>query len=180
MDISVIVLWSLFVNTLIVIFYSAVHSFIFVSYDFHEAVKILIYILTGCILPFVIVYVQKSKLLKEILYRTNNKSINSDIFEDIIDYDKTTMMKVYIKGSDVYYIGAFKYREEKGLDSYIVLINYASLNKETVKTVFKPSKEGVKSVVAINLQDIERIEIIYDDESEVWKNMNKPQESQKE
>ena len=180
MDISVIVLWSLFVNTLIVIFYSAVHSFIFVSYDFHEAVKILIYILTGCILPFVIVYVQKSKLLKEILYRTNNKSINSDIFEDIIDYDKTTMMKVYIKGSDVYYIGAFKYREEKGLDSYIVLINYASLNKETVKTVFKPSKEGVKSVAAINLQDIERIEIIYDDESEVWKNMNKPQESQKE
>ena len=176
MDISVIILWSLFVNTLIVTFYSAVHSFVFKTYDFDEAVKILIYILTGCILPFVVICIQKSKVLKELLYHTNNKSVNSDIFEDIIDYNKATMMKVYIKNSEVYYIGTFKYREEKGLDSYIVLINYASLNKETVKTVFKPSKEGLKSVVAINLQDIERIEIIYDDESEVWKNMNKPRE----
>ena len=79
MDISVIILWSLFVNTLIVTFYSAVHSFVFKTYDFDEAVKILIYILTGCILPFVVICIQKSKVLKELLYHTNNKSVNSSL-----------------------------------------------------------------------------------------------------
>lgn len=176
MDISMIILWGLLINELISSIYSAIHSFIHTSYDVDESVKLLVYVLTGCLLPFVVVYIQRLKVIKDILYCTNKKSINSDIFEDIIDYDKTTMMKVYIKDSNIYYIGAFKYREEKGLDSYIVLINYASLNKDTIKTVFKPSKEGLKSVVAINLQDVERIEIVYDDESEVWKNMNNQKE----
>ena len=171
-----VVLWGIFVNTLIVTFYSAMHSFIFISYDFNEAVKILVYVLTGCVLPFVVVWIQKLKLLKGILYHTNNKSINSDIFDDIIDYNKATALKIYIKDSDIYYIGDFKYREEKGLESYIVIINYASFYKKNNKLAFDPLDDNLKSVAMINLQDIERIEIIYNDESEVWKNMNEPRE----
>lgn len=131
-----------------------------------------IYVLTGTILPFIITIIQKSKYVRTVLLKTNNKSINSDIFDDIIDYNKKTMLQIYLKNSDVFYIGTFKFREEHRLESYLVLIDYASLNKITSKVVFKPNENNLKSSVAINLRDIERIELIYENDSEVWERLS--------
>lgn len=79
------------------------------------------------------------------------------------------MLQVYLKSSDVYYIGKFCYREEKGLDSWLVLIDYISINKKTNEEIYNPEEANLKSTVMINLRDIERVEFIYDDNSKTWK-----------
>lgn len=171
-DVSIITVWSLFISILIKTFYSMLHSMFYINYNFNEYIKIIIYVLTGAILPFIIVIIQNCKPVRIILSTVNHKSINGDVFDDIIDYNKKTMLQVYLKDSDIYYIGTFEYREEKGLDSYIVLIDYASLDKRTANVIFNPGENGLKSTVALNLRDIDRIELIYEEDSEVWQRLS--------
>ncbi len=63
-------------------------------------------------------------------------------------------------------------REEKDLDSWIILTDYCRINKETINVIFDPDDEGLKSTVAINLHNIEYIEIMYENDSNVWKRIN--------
>lgn len=129
----------------------------------------MVYIITGATTPFLIQKLTRLRILRNLIYNTNYKSIHDDIFNDIIDYDEPTMMQVYLKTSDIYYIGKFCFREEKGLDSWLVLINYITVDKKNDELLFDPQKSNTKTTVAINLHDIERIELIYEDNSKVWK-----------
>lgn len=171
-DNAVLVVWSLVISYIIKIFYSAVHSIVFTDVDINEYVKVLIYIITSVGLSFLVTKLLRIKVLRRILYKTNNKSINDDIFDDIIDYEEPTMMSIYLKSSEVYYVGKYCYREEKGLDSWIVLIDYCCANRNNNKILYNPQKENKKSTVMINLHDVERIENIYEDNSEVWKHLS--------
>lgn len=170
-DISIIVLWSLFISELIKSICTVAHDFIFVDIIFSNAMKILIYCVIGLMLAFLVTFLRKTKIIQGLLYASNNKSINDDIFDDIIDYEEPTMMSVYLKSSDVYYIGKYCFREEKGLDSWIVLINYCCVNRSNNKILYDPQKDNEKSTVMINLHDVERIENIYEDNSKVWKRL---------
>lgn len=126
------------------------------------------YITTAIIMPFLISIFLQTKIFRTILFKTNRKSINDAIFNDIIDYDKKTIMRIYLKSSPVMYIGTFKIREEKGTESYITLIDYVSFNIENGKNIiFQPDKYKLKSSVVINLKDIERIELIYEKNSQL-------------
>lgn len=172
-DVSILTIWSLFISELIVVFYAVIHSVVLSSHVFNNYFKILIYVMTSVALPFLIIYLCNTKFFRQILFKTNNKSVNSDIFDDIIDYNKKTILRIYIKNSNVLYIGTFKIREEKGNESYIALINYASMNYNTKDIIFYPDTKNLKSSVAINLKDIERIELVYENDSEVWKRLMK-------
>lgn len=170
-DFSVMTVWSLFISYIIKSICSTVHIFFLRQVEFNDSSKILIYAGFGLIFAFLVVWIRKCKLIQKLLYSTNNKSINDDIFDDIIDYVKPTMMKVYLK-SNVYYIGKFCFREENGINSWIVLINYISLEKDSNKILYKSDIGDIKSVVTVNLRDIERIELIYEDDSMVWKRLS--------
>lgn len=171
MDVTLLVVWSLFVNTLIKSFYSVIHDYILPNKIFAEPLKILIFTFTGAVLAFIITYLKRVSIIRNILYHTNNKSINEDIFDDVIDYKKRTMMSIYLKSSDIYYLGKFSFREEKGLDSWFVLINYYCLSKKDNQVIFDPDKDNLKSSVVINLKDVERIEIVYENDSEIWERL---------
>lgn len=166
-DISSITIWSLFISVLIKTFYSLLHSFILLDCSFDENFKVIIYVVTGFILPFVFIRLKNSKVFRYILFNTNSKSINIDIFDDMIDYDKRTTMQVYLKNSNIMYIDTFKLREENGKDSFIALTDYASMYINTKDIIFKPDDHNLKSSVIINLQDVERIEIVYDKNSKL-------------
>lgn len=170
-DISVLTIWSLFISFLVEAFYSMIHGFLFNNIVISDSIKIFVYSVTGLALAFICTQIKRSKLIQRLLYQSNNKSVNDDVFQDIIDYKKPTMLNVYLKSANVYYIGKFCSREELGLDSWIVLINYFSVDKETNNPVFDPDAENYKSTVAINLRDVERIEIIYEEDSETWKRL---------
>lgn len=168
-NISIITIWSLFISNIIVLLYSNIHTIILTHKNFNESFKSLVFALTGLITPFIITCFCKTKLFSYILLKTNNKSINSDIFNDVIDYNKKTIMRIYMKNSLTMYIGTFKIREENGIDSYIVLINYASLDVTMGKKriIFNPENHNLKSSVVINLRDIERIELVYENDSKI-------------
>lgn len=170
-DTSILAICSLFISTLIRSFYSAIHIFVLPNIKIHDAIKIIVYSFTGFLFAVLLTYLKKLKVFRQILYQINNKSINDDIFDDIIDYDKKTMMNIYLKSSDVYYIGRFSFREENGNDSWISLVEYYSMDKKTNNPIFNPKAGGLNSSVAINLKDVERIEIIYEKDSETWERL---------
>lgn len=172
MEFSILTIWSLFISTLIKSFYSSLHIILLSNIKIPDSVKIIVYSLSGLLLAILLTRFKKTRLFNRFLYVINNKSINDDIFDDIIDYDKRTMMKIYIKSSDVYYIGRFSFKEENGINSWISLVEYNCVDKKTNNKVFDPTAGGLCSSVAINLKEIERIEIIYEKDSEVWKKAN--------
>lgn len=171
MELYLIGLWSLFVNAFIKTFYSALHSIIFIEKDFNESVKIIIYIITSVVMSILCVVIYNSTVFRNLLIKINKKTVHRDVFEDVIDYKKKTIMYVFMKESDYYYTGEFKLYEEKGHDSYIVLINYMLCDKDTCDEITNSTQE--KTAALINLQDIERIELFYEDDSEIWEWLNK-------
>ena len=168
-DFSVIALWSISISFIITNFYSWVHSFIFSSTDINDGLKVIVYCLSAIVVAIAVTKLKSTKLIAYVLHKTNYKSGNDDVFDDIIDYDKGTTMQVYLKSSKAMYVGQFLYREEKGLDSWIVLVTYTSLSTEDYHVMFCPTDDNYKSTVMINLRDIDRIELIYKDDSDVWK-----------
>lgn len=171
MDTYVIGIWSLFANTLIKAFYSMIHSWVLVKVDFNESLKILVYVFTAIGLAFAAVKVRESDKVKALLGKLDKKTVHKDILADVVDHKKRTMMIVYPKESNVYYIGVFRLHEEKGADSFITLIEYCLCNKDNDKIIRDYSAQ--KSSVIINLQNVERIELFYEEDSTVWEWLNK-------
>lgn len=172
-DFSIIALWSILISFIITNFYSWIHSFVFKGTDINDGLKVMIYCLSAIVASIIVTKFKNSKLIIYVLHKTNHKSGNDDVFDDIIDYDKGTTMQVYLKSSKSMYIGQFLYREEKGLESWIVLVTYSSLSTEDYHVMFCPIDDNYKSTVMINLRDIDRIELVYKDDSNVWKRFMK-------
>lgn len=177
MHLYIIGIWSLFINTLIKTIFSALHIFVCVHIDFNEYLKSLIYVLFAIISAFIVVKIRNSELVKKVLDKLVRKTVSKDIFSDLVD-KKRTILYVYLKDSDFYYSGVLKLREEKGESSYIALIDYILCNKTTCEIV-KDYTE-YKMAVTINLQDEERIEFLYEDDSETWKWLNNDNEEDQE
>lgn len=169
MNISLITIWSLFISILVKSTCTILHTFIFVNVEFSDSAKIIVYSFIGLSLAMAITWLRNTKLLRIFLYKVNNKSINDNIFDDVIDYDKRTNMMVYLKNTPLLYVGRFLYREEKGIDSYICLIDYACLSTKDGQVIFDPDKSDMLSTVVINLKDVERIQLQYEKDSAVWK-----------
>ena len=66
-------------------------------------------------------------------------------------------------------MGTLVLEDEKGLDSYILLINYKIMDKDTDRTIQQATKN---SSLLINLHDIEHIELFYDKDSQLWKQLS--------
>lgn len=169
LDTSIFTVLSLFISVLIKSFYSVIHIFILSNTVIHGSIKVLIYSLTGLLFSIICTNLKKTKLFGRLLYKINNKSINDDIFDAIIDYDKKTMMCIYLKSCDFYYIGRFCIREENGINSWISLVEYCCMDKNTDEMIFDSEDSEVNSSVVINLKDVERIEIFYEKDSDAWK-----------
>lgn len=170
LDLTIIALWSMFISYIIQSIWSIIYQFIFTQFIITSELKIIIYIITAIVMCLILTYIKNNNIIFQKLLYKSHKTGNDDIFDDVIDYDSPTMMCVYMK-SNILYIGKFLIREEKGLNSWITLINYSSVDKDTKEKIFDPDEENLKSVVALNLKDIERIELIYEDESKVWHNL---------
>lgn len=173
MELYIIGVWSIIINTLIKTVCKAIHSVIFVNYDFNESVKILIYVMVALIFAFSIPWFLRCDITKRCICKIAGRTLGNDVFNDIIDYEKRTIGIVYLKNSDIYYSGILRLRDEHGNNSYIVLIDYSIYNKGDNEMIRKNSKDlGLNTTVAFNMQDVERIEMFYEDDSDVWKCLN--------
>lgn len=173
MNISLLTVWSLFISFLIKNIYSVAHGFILKDIEVNDSAKILIYAATGITLACICNYLKNTRWVQRLLNHANNKSVNDDIFDDIIDYKNSTWLYIYIKASNICYAGNFSRREEKGMDSWIVLVHYYIIDKETLLKIGTQDTAEMRTSVAINLSNVERIELFYDKESEVWKRLKR-------
>ena len=164
-NISLMIIWSLFISYIIKTFYGIL------PVNLNSPLKSIIYIVTGTVLPFFFTWVKQTKFVKRITPYFNHKSINDDIFDDVIDYEMGTIMSVYLKSSNIYYAGRFAYREEKGNESWISLYKYNVVNKKTNEIIYNSEKAELKSSVVIPLSNVESIELIYEENSKVWSRM---------
>lgn len=167
-DISILCLCSLFISHMIKISFSWIHSFIFASYDVNDNLKVIAYVVTGVILPFIATYIYKSEIFRKILLKTNSQTVNSDIFNDIFDYDTKTIVQVFLKDSDYYYIGTLILKEENREDAYIALIDYAFMNKNDNNV---DHRSDLNNLALINLNDVERLEVHYSSNSQIPKRL---------
>lgn len=173
MELYIVGIWSLFVNALIKTSCTALHHYIWTNIDFNESVKIIIYVLTAIVSAFILAWIMNTKIVKLVLTKIFSKTIGNDVFKDVIDYNKRTMMRIYLKDSDICYLGAFKLKDVNGSDSYITLIEYTSYKKDSNEIIQENSKKlGLKSSITFCMQDIERIEMFYENDSEVWELLN--------
>ena len=173
LDVYIYVLWGLFVNYIIINMYALCHVFILSKYDISEPVKILTYSFTAMITPFFITELTKKPSFRNFLSKYVHKTVNSDLLDDVIDFNKRTIITAYLKNSDVYYRGILFAKDEHGNDSYISLIKYAVYDRNDNEVILDMSKDDVNSSVLINLRDTESVELYYEDDSDVWKWMTK-------
>ena len=98
--------------------------------------------------------------------RHTAKSIHNDIWSDIVDYDKGTIMKVFMKNNNVIYLGYLGIHEENGNDSWFVLTDYKCIYSN--ETEFDSRDSSNMTTVAIPLREVERIELFYDNNTKIF------------
>ena len=167
MELYLVGIWSLFANAFIKYVFSTIHVFCLVKTDFDEHFKIVVYVITAVLSAFLLSRVYNSNFFKRILVRVGKRTLGNNVFKDVIDFDKKTMVAVYLKGSDCFYIGTFKYMDEHDGDSYIALIDYSML-KRADNNLLRNNCDNKMSIVFC-LRDVEHIELLYEDNSDVWK-----------
>lgn len=177
-DMNLLIIDAIFANVVIKAICGAIHSVILKKVEFNDNLKIVMYIVTAIIMSCLVSWLYNSVVLKKILYKIGKKTFGNDLFKDVIDYDKRTMMMVYLKNSNIMYGGVFRAKDEHGTDSYISLIEYNIYNKENNEIVRRFDEQ--KASVAINLNDIERIEMIYEEDSKVWEFLKQDDETENE
>lgn len=170
MELHMVLLWSLFVNQIIISICSIMYGLFKFQTEISESVDILLHVIIAVALVFITIRFRDSMMIKKLLSNLSHKSPNTYAVNDTIDYNKRTRMSIYLKNSDVCYLGIFKLKDETGVDFYITLVSYMTIDKNT-KSIISDMRE-IKSSVMINSRDIERIEMFYEDDSEVWKWLN--------
>jgi len=96
------------------------------------------------------------------------RSINKNIWRDFIDYKKGTTFKIFLKSNHTVYEGKYHAYQEKGFDSWFILKDYTRNDFDT-ENKFDYREHGRPTLAAINLKEIERIELLYDNDTKIVK-----------
>lgn len=166
MELHIVIIWSLFINQIIINLCAILHTFVPSEKTFSSSAKILIYILMAMFLAVSISLLRNQLCVRKYMDKFLRKTPNQCAIDDTIDYSKRTIMYVYLKNSDIGYTGIFRLKDETDSDFYITLISYIVFDKNTKETVCDYS--NTKSSAMINSRDIERIELFYENDSKVW------------
>lgn len=118
-------------------------------------------VLLGTVLALVIACIFSAKWFSKISIKIFHKTLNDDIWMDVLDFKEGSNLKVYLKDKDYYVIGHHKNHEEKGNDSWLALSAFGKYSKETNKACdgenLYHDKENV--IYTVRFSDIEHIEI---------------------
>lgn len=131
------------------------------SFQFSPLVISGLTIILGTILALCFAKLYTSSKFKRIMVKTFHKTPNDDIWRDVLDLDRGSNLKVYLKNQDYYIIGHHKNHEEKGNDSWLALSGFCKIDKQTNQNYkSEPSyiyKDNI--IITIRFSDIEHIEI---------------------
>lgn len=150
-----IIINSLIMSLIIKGLWALLHSILFTKTIVTEPYKSAIYCITGFVLS-ILLYLIRDKI-DSIWRKITGKSISDNLLDLVINPDGT-IVRLFIKNSDITYIGALKYYEEKEMNSLISLVNYQCLdnNNDNVKCYGDISN----STLVIPLSEIARMELL--------------------
>lgn len=131
-----------------------------------KVLTILLALISGVLVPKIITGELFNKALKKMGF---NKSMNPNIFDDIIDVENGTWFVVYIPSEKKIYQGIIQRYEDRDYleDYFLILSNYKLYDykgNEIEDNTFVPTKW-----VMVNTKDISRIEILYSEDSKMIK-----------
>lgn len=169
-EMYVIGIWSLFVNAFIVSICSVLHNYFWTRVDIDENFKILVYISIAIVSSVIGARIYNGNFLKGIVSKIGKRTFGNNVFKDVIDFDKKTMMLIHLKDSEIFYGGMFRLMDEHGSNSYISLTNYCIYSEEDNQLIRDCSNQ--KMAIVFKLQDIQHIEILYENDSRVWEWLN--------
>ena len=69
-------------------------------------------IIVCLIVAIILITIFNSKFVHGCLVGLFHTNLNTTIWDDVINYKEGTNLKVYLKGKDYYFIGAYRYHEE--------------------------------------------------------------------
>ena len=124
---------------------------------FNSALSIII----GSFMVIVISIIAQRRWFRKIMVRLFHKTINDDIWRDVLDLESGSNLKVYLKDKDYYIIGHHKNHEENGTDSWLALSGFAKFDKESNKPYkTEPNHIGdTSAIVTLRFSSIDYIEI---------------------
>lgn len=105
------------------------------------------------------------KFVSEFLLKLGfNKSINPNIFDDIIDMEKGLKVLAFLPDEKVIYAGQIRRYEDGDIEDYfIVLSNYSIIGYDGIE--IEDRKRDATKWVMLNTKNINRIELIYHEDS---------------
>ena len=118
-------------------------------------------IIIGILLVSLIVILSQRKSFRKITVKLFHKTLNNDIWRDVLDLENGSNLKVYLKDKEYYIIGHHKNHEEKGNDSWIALSAFAKFDKNTNQNYKNEPKylDKKEIIIVLRFSDIEHIEI---------------------
>lgn len=120
------------------------------------------------VMSFIVSFIYNSQMYANILkWFKVNRTINKDIWDDIIDKKYPTFVKMQMKSDKNYYYGQVKLVEENNKNPYIVLFEYQCFNSEGV-LLADYSNDGTYQIL-LDTKEAISIELIYNDESDLAK-----------
>jgi hypothetical protein len=158
-DKSYQVIWFIIMSFLIKQFFIVLHGYIFISRSFSLGERVLICSFGALLLSIACVYISERKWFNRFMIFINNKSVHSDIWHDIIDYDNGTALRIVCDKENIIYSGTLDCHEEKGNDSWFVLKDYVIeyIDGKSVDS----RKISSNTKIAVNLKSVDRIELYY-------------------
>nr|WP_270248898.1 hypothetical protein [Coprococcus catus] len=132
------------------------HTIILNKITFSWNLRAIILCIIAVILAILFTKLSETNVFNKLFLKVNNKSIHSDIWDDIVDHKNGTTMQITCE--NVVYTGRLHFYEQKGEDSWFSLTDYTI--EENGKT-FESDSMGVPAVIVVRLSDAKRIELFY-------------------
>lgn len=118
-------------------------------------------IIIGITLVCFVAILSQRKWFRKITVKLFHKTLNNDIWRDVLDLEKGSNLKVYLREKEYYIIGHHKNHEENGNDSWLALSAFAKFDKETNEPYKNEASylDRKEVIITVRFSDIEHIEI---------------------
>lgn len=121
-----------------------------------SAIAITLCIIVSCVFSLII----KSPKAKRSMLKIFHRTLNDDIWLDVLNYEVGANLKVYLKDKNYFIIGQYRLNEEKGEDSWFALSGYAKCDIKTNDIIPTANYLNNKNVfITFRLKDVEHIEV---------------------
>lgn len=132
------------------------HVYIMKNKSFIWSERVIILASFAVISSIILAIISECKFVNRLFMKINYKSIHNDIWQDTIDYENGTTLKITC--NDGVYTGILVAHEENGNDSWFVLEEYTV---EEENSEYESNDIPYKCRLAINLKNVNRIELFY-------------------